>query len=130
MTYSSVAALVLRRMILKGETPYIKLFDPNRIKPVAGFTSFIRQNVDVLRKFVGKWFDKEKLEEFASKFIPNKIETLKEIGKGNPPDAILELVKRESVDLIVMGTHGYTGYQKLLLGSVTNNVLHRCTVPV
>ena len=65
MTYSSVAALVLRRMILKGETPYIKLFDPNRIKPVAGFTSFIKQNVDVLRKFVGKWFDKEKLEEFA-----------------------------------------------------------------
>ncbi len=29
-----------------------------------------------------------------------------------------------------MGTHGYTGYQKFLLGSVTNNVLHRCTVPV
>jgi glycine/D-amino acid oxidase-like deaminating enzyme/nitrite reductase/ring-hydroxylating ferredoxin subunit len=65
MTYSSVAALLLRRMILKGESPYIKLFDPNRIKPVAGFTSFIKQNVDVLRKFVGKWFDKEKLEEFA-----------------------------------------------------------------
>ena len=65
MTYSSVAALILRRMILKGESPYIKLFDPNRIKPVAGFTSFIKQNVDVLRQFVGKWFDKEKLEEFA-----------------------------------------------------------------
>jgi len=65
MTYSSVAALLLRRMILKGESPYIKLFDPNRIKPVAGFTSFIKQNVDVFRKFVGKWFDKEKLEEFA-----------------------------------------------------------------
>jgi glycine/D-amino acid oxidase-like deaminating enzyme/nitrite reductase/ring-hydroxylating ferredoxin subunit len=65
MTYSSVAALLLRRMILKGESPYIKLFDPNRIKPVAGFTSFIKQNVDVLRKFVGKWFDREKLEEFA-----------------------------------------------------------------
>ena len=73
---------------------------------------------------------REKLEEFASKLIPKRIETLKEIGKGNPPDAILELVKRESVDLIVMGTHGYTGYQKFLLGSVTNNVLHRCTVPV
>jgi glycine/D-amino acid oxidase-like deaminating enzyme/nitrite reductase/ring-hydroxylating ferredoxin subunit len=65
MTYSNVAATVLQRMILKGESPYIKLFDPNRIKPVAGFTSFIKQNVDVLKKFVGKWFDKEKLEEFA-----------------------------------------------------------------
>ena len=65
MTYSGVAAQLLKNMILEENSPYIKLFDPNRIKPVAGFTSFIKQNVDVLKKFVGKWFDKEKLEEFA-----------------------------------------------------------------
>jgi len=65
MTYSSVAALLLRRIILKGESPYIKLFDPNRIKPVAGFTTFVKHNVDVLKKYIGTWFDKERLEEFA-----------------------------------------------------------------
>jgi len=65
MTYSGTAALLLKNMILKQDSPYIKLFDPNRIKPVAGFVSFIKQNMDVLKKFMGKWFDKEKLEEFA-----------------------------------------------------------------
>ena len=65
MTYSSVAALLLKQMILNKESAYKKLFDPNRIKPVAGFTTFLKHNVDVLKKFFGKWFDKEKLEEFA-----------------------------------------------------------------
>jgi glycine/D-amino acid oxidase-like deaminating enzyme len=40
MTYSSVAATVFKQMILQEESPYIKLFDPNRVKPIAGFTTF------------------------------------------------------------------------------------------
>ena len=65
MTYSSVAAMVLKQMILNEESPFIKLFDPNRVKPIAGFTTFLKQNVEAVRNLVGKWFDKEKLEEFA-----------------------------------------------------------------
>ena len=65
MIYSSVAAIVLTRMILEKESPYSKLFDPNRVKPIAGFATFLKQNVDAFKNFVGKWFDKEKLEEFA-----------------------------------------------------------------
>ena len=65
MTYSSVAAIVLTRMILEEESPYIKLFDPSRVKPIAGFATFLKQNVDAFKNFMGKWFDKEKLEEFA-----------------------------------------------------------------
>src|SRR5689334_19342992 len=65
MTYSSVAAIVLKKMILEEDSPFIKLFDPNRVKPIAGFASFLKQNVDAFKKFVGKWFDRERLEEFA-----------------------------------------------------------------
>jgi Rieske Fe-S protein len=64
MTYSGVAAQLLTAMILEQESPYIKLFDPNRIKPVAGFTTFLKHNVDVVRNFMDKWFDKERLNEF------------------------------------------------------------------
>jgi glycine/D-amino acid oxidase-like deaminating enzyme/nitrite reductase/ring-hydroxylating ferredoxin subunit len=80
MTYSSVAALLFRRMILKGESPYIQLFDPNRIKPVAGFTTFLKHNVDVLRKFIGTWFDKERLEEFAE-LAPGEAKVVKYDGE-------------------------------------------------
>jgi glycine/D-amino acid oxidase-like deaminating enzyme/nitrite reductase/ring-hydroxylating ferredoxin subunit len=65
MTYSHVAAITLRDIILNKENPYIKLFDPNRIKPVAGFVSFISHNADVAKQFVGKWFEHEKLKELA-----------------------------------------------------------------
>lgn len=65
MTYSQVAAKTLTSIILKEDNPYIKLFDPNRVKPVAGFVSFISHNADVVKQFAGKWFGHEKLNEFA-----------------------------------------------------------------
>jgi nucleotide-binding universal stress UspA family protein len=51
-----------------------------------------------------------------------------EIVEGAPDEAILSAAK--SVDLLVMGTHGLSGIQKLLLGSVTEKVLHRVDVPL
>jgi len=66
ITYSHVAAITLKSLVLNEENAYIKLFDPNRIKPVAGFASFIGHNADVAKLFVGKWFAHEKLEELSS----------------------------------------------------------------
>jgi glycine/D-amino acid oxidase-like deaminating enzyme/nitrite reductase/ring-hydroxylating ferredoxin subunit len=80
MTYSGVAAIVLKRMILGEDSPYIKLFDPNRVKPIAGFTTFLKQNVDAFKNFVGKWFDKEKLEEFAG-LAPGEARVAKYAGE-------------------------------------------------
>jgi Rieske Fe-S protein len=65
MTYSHIAAVTLQNIVLNKEHPYIKLFDPNRIKPVAGFVSFISHNADVVKQFAGKWFGNEKLESVA-----------------------------------------------------------------
>ncbi|MEP6683856.1 MAG: FAD-dependent oxidoreductase [Parafilimonas sp.] len=65
MTYSHIAAVTLENIVLNKEHPYIKLFDPNRIKPVAGFVSFISHNADVVKQFAGKWFGTEKLDEIA-----------------------------------------------------------------
>jgi nucleotide-binding universal stress UspA family protein len=45
-------------------------------------------------------------------------------------DTILEVAQRESVDAIVMGTHGRTGLLHLLLGSVAERVVRRAPVPV
>ena len=36
----------------------------------------------------------------------------------------------KGVDLIVLGTHGYGGFKKLMLGSVAENVIRHATVPV
>ena len=44
--------------------------------------------------------------------------------------AILDAVDRHHADLIVMSTHGRSGVGRMVYGSVTDQVLHRATVPV
>jgi len=50
--------------------------------------------------------------------------------KGIPADKILEYASENSIDLIVMGTHGLTGIKKFLIGSVAENVVRHSKVPV
>lgn len=56
------------------------------------------------------------------------VEATGEAKEGVPIPTIVEAAK--GFDLLVMGTHGRTGLDKLLLGSVTGGVLHRVSVPV
>ena len=66
MVYSSVAAMLLKKIILNEESPYPDVYNPNRIKPVAGFVNFIKHNADVVKQFAGKWFPHENLDELAT----------------------------------------------------------------
>lgn len=52
---------------------------------------------------------------------------IKLIEQQNPIDAILE--QAEACDLIVMGTHGRRGFDRWVLGSVTEAVLRRTNKP-
>jgi len=65
MVYSHVSARILTDMLTGKETSYDDLFDPNRLKPIAGFANFIRHNADVTKEFLGKLFSAEKLEELS-----------------------------------------------------------------
>ncbi|MGC8968494.1 MAG: universal stress protein [Thermus sp.] len=56
------------------------------------------------------------------------VEATGEVKEGVPIPTIVEAAK--GFDLLVMGTHGRTGLDKLLLGSVTEGVLHRVSIPV
>jgi len=52
------------------------------------------------------------------------------VAAGDPSTVILEQSKSLRADLIVMGTHGRRGFDRWLLGSVTERVLHRAPCPV
>ena len=56
-------------------------------------------------------------------------ETLHLFG-DSPADEILAAAKKAKADLIVMASHGRKGFEALLLGSETQKVLARTTVPV
>jgi len=49
---------------------------------------------------------------------------------GSAPDGILEYSGRESIDLIVMGTHGRSGVARAVMGSVAEKVVRSAACPV
>lgn len=53
-----------------------------------------------------------------------------EVTKGDPPQHIVELAKSLPSPLVVMATHGFGRFRRLVLGSVVNKVLHDIDVPV
>jgi nucleotide-binding universal stress UspA family protein len=52
------------------------------------------------------------------------------LGHGDPRAGLLELVREEQVDLVVLGTHGRSGVQRILLGSVAEAVARNATCDI
>lgn len=95
MTYSHVAAITLTQMIISGRSDYEKLFSPDRVKPVAGFVNFVKENADVIKEFVGKRLSKEKLTTLAD-LAPGEARVVKYEGKS------LAVYKDESGELYAL----------------------------
>ena len=52
-------------------------------------------------------------------------------GKGHSSiDGILSFAEKNDVDLIVMGSHGRSGFKKLVLGSIASGVITKSKCPV
>ncbi len=49
---------------------------------------------------------------------------------GTPAREIVRFAEEESVDLIVTGTHGWTGFKHLIMGSTAENVVRTARCPV
>lgn len=52
------------------------------------------------------------------------------VADGRPDKAILDAAQRDTADLIVMGSHGRTGLDKVLMGSVSEKVLNQADCAV
>ena len=52
------------------------------------------------------------------------------VDVGKPVRSIIERADRLPADLIVMGTHGASGFERLVLGSVTETILRKAACPV
>jgi len=68
------------------------------------------------------------VNHIADQFGDLQVETA--VQQGNPYKMILNYADAHGIDLIVMGTHGRTGLDRYLLGSVTEKVVRMSDVPV
>lgn len=68
--------------------------------------------------------------DVAARFRLEGIEATTLVEPGNPVDTILSACKTRAVDLAILSTHGRSGLSRLVLGSVTEEVLRQARVPL
>jgi nucleotide-binding universal stress UspA family protein len=92
-----------------------------------------------------RWTNKEQLDKikatlqeerekmFNKKYLNNikdktKVKIVTESGRED--DEILKFAQKEKVDIIVIGTHGRTGIEHVVLGSVAEKIIRRSPIPI
>ena len=72
----------------------------------------------------------QSMESYLARVTAAGLEGATVVIHGVPFHEILETAKTQLVDLIIMGTHGRTGLQHVLLGSVAEKVVRLAPCPV
>ena len=85
-------------------------------------TQLLKAQTKVAKKYM------EKLEATANKVgVKIKLQIIKSTSVAKD---IATFAKSRKMDIIVISSHGRTGFDKLVLGSVANGVIQRTSVPV
>jgi Rieske Fe-S protein len=98
MTYGTIAAQVLKNIVLELKSELADLFSPSRIKPVAAFKNFTEHNIDVFKQIARKIFSSPEAREFAD-LAPGEGKIFKidgqNIGISKGPNGALHAVNAD-----------------------------------
>jgi len=118
------AAVILLHVV--SEAAYYSSLNYSPIMGYEGFSNLemiSMENVDGLRKAAQDYLDKSK------QYLND--ETIQTVVKeGDFAKGILDVAAEMNADVIVMGSHGRRGLDKMLLGSVAEQVLHKSAIPL
>ena len=115
-------ALNLAKQDKQIQLNVVMVLQPTKPLPYAyGFVSFDdhqREELNTVRKEIE--------QDLTS--LPNKTRTF--LLEGNPGQMIVEFVKQNNADFVVMGSRGLSGLKELFLGSVSHYVVQKAPCPV
>ena len=101
-------------------------------KPDLGFVGFgPGRPQSVLDKVADEFEKKHKeLQDEVDKLQGSGIDAMALLVQGEAVEVVLDESSKLKTDLIVVGSHGHGAVYHLLVGSVSEGVLHRSTCPV
>ncbi|MDM5326679.1 universal stress protein [Neobacillus sp. CF12] len=115
-------ALNLAKQDKQIQLNVVMVLQPTKPLPYAyGFVSYDdsqREELNTVRK---------EIEQDLTP-LPNKTRTF--LLEGNPGQMIVEFVKQNNADFVVMGSRGLSGLKELFLGSVSHYVVQKAPCPV
>lgn len=111
----------------------IVFFNHNSIAINAEVPILYQDDQNAVNKEIASKMLDELRKHMAAAHLPEEIINTEIVVTSEPigsATAIVQAAKHHKADLIVMGTHGKTGFEKFLYGSVTSAVLERSPIPV
>ena len=70
------------------------------------------------------------LKELIKQHLPPDMEVHALVATGDPAAEIVKKAAEEKVDVIVIATHGQTGWRRAVFGSVAEKVVRQAACPV
>ena len=72
----------------------------------------------------------KRLDEFTEENFKNLPGTKATVASGDISEEILKYIQSKEIDLLIMGTHGRKGLEKIVFGSIAERVAKTSPVPV
>jgi nucleotide-binding universal stress UspA family protein len=87
------------------------------------------ESIDHFEKEImeGAW---QRLEEFRDQYFDPSADVRYEVVIGDAAEEIIAHARRRAMDLIIMGTHGRKGLDRIVFGSVAQRVCRRAGIPL
>ena len=86
-------------------------------------------SIDLFEEQVNEGATK-KLKEFKENHFAGISSVKTAVVSGDAAERILVYIQEEKIDLVIMGTHGRKGLDRVLFGSVAERVVKKASVPV
>ena len=89
--------------------------------PVPSITAIEKDIIDGAEK---------RMDEFVEQYFNDYPDTVTAVVPGDASDKIIGYITSNEIDLVIMGTHGRKGLDKIIFGSVAERVVKTAPVPV
>ncbi len=74
--------------------------------------------------------DAKLLAEYKEMLSQKGFKVKTKLGFGKPNNVIPEIINNGIFDVLVMGTHGHTGFKDLLFGTTVDKLRHKISIPL
>lgn len=129
--FSETTHLVINQAIILAQATSSKLWLIHVAAPEPDFIGY-KTGPQTERDFMAHQYKEEhsELHKWSEKLRQQGMDTVGLLLQGATIETILEKAKSLAVDLIIVGSHGKTGFYKVLVGSVSEGILKGANCPV
>lgn len=112
-----------------------------KLKEPASIT-LLNVHVSALISPVARGIDRKQVEQYMDEIAEEELSEAKKLltqtgisanvikGHGDVVPTIIEIIKKENIDLLIVGGKGRSGLTDLLIGSTTTKLISHCPAPV